>query len=42
MTAEEREIELNRLKMMEWVEAMNAKRRKQQEEQAKQESKTEV
>ena len=32
MTAEEREIELNRLKMMEWVEAMNAKRRKQQEQ----------
>lgn len=42
MTAEEREIELNRLKMMEWAEAMNAKRRKQQEEQAKQESETEV
>ena len=36
MTAEEREIELNRLKMMEWVEQQNAKRRKQREEQEKQ------
>ena len=32
MTAEEREIELNRLKMMEWAEAMNAKRKKKQEQ----------
>ena len=31
MTAEEREIEYNRLKMMEWAEAMNKKRKKKQE-----------
>ena len=30
MTAEEREIEFNRLKMMEWAEAMNKKRKKQE------------
>ena len=32
MTAEEREIEYNRLKMMEWAEAMNKKRKKKQEQ----------
>lgn len=32
MTAEEREIEFNRLKMMEWAEAMNKKRKKQEAE----------
>ena len=32
MTAEEREIEFNRLKMMEWAEAMNKKRKKQEVE----------
>ncbi len=31
MTAEEREIERNRLKMMEWAEAMNKKRKKQEQ-----------
>lgn len=41
MTAEEREIELNRLKMMEWVEQQNAKRRKQREEQEKQQQQSE-
>lgn len=32
MTAEEREIERNRLKMMEWAEAMNKKRKKQEKQ----------
>ena len=32
MTAEEREIELNRLKMLQWAEAMNKKRKKKQEQ----------
>ena len=32
MTVEEREIEYNRLKMMEWAEAMNKKRKKKQEQ----------
>ena len=34
MTAEEREIERNRLKMMEWAEAMNKKRKKQEKQQS--------
>ena len=33
MTAEERAIERNRLKMLEWAEAMNKKRQKKQEQQ---------
>lgn len=41
MTAEEREIELNRLKMMEWVEQQNAKRRKQREEEEKKQQQSE-